>query len=369
MKMKKIALLTSSRADYSIYYPLLCALEKSHRFDLNIIAFGSHLSHYHGYTLDLIKNDGFKKIIALDTAMSDDKEDSISISMALTQIRMAELWKNNNFDLLICIGDRYEMFAAVSSALPFNLKIMHLHGGEKSLGAIDNSFRHAITSMSDIHLTSCDFHKDRVREIVEYEFRNNIYNVGAPALHNINKMELFSKQQFLTEFNVDLNNPTILFTYHPETINLDINIKNIEEIIGVFDSVNMNILITLPNTDSMSSHIRKRLISYTKANDNVFSFNYLGVKGFYSAIKHCSFMMGNSSSGIIEAASLGCRVINIGDRQKGRHCNDNVIHCKPNAKDIIKAINKIQDLNKYDGGNFYYQQDSLKKIIKIIENS
>ncbi|MDA7697492.1 UDP-N-acetylglucosamine 2-epimerase [Gammaproteobacteria bacterium] len=367
--MKKIAVLTSGRADYSIYYPLLKSLEKSKRFDLNIIAFGSHLSHLHGYTINLIKNDGFTKILTIDSSLSDDQSDSISVSMGLTQIRMSELWKNNNFDLLVCIGDRYEMFAAVSSSLPFNLKIMHLHGGEKTLGAIDNSFRHAITAMSNIHITSCNFHKDRVIEIIEDEHKKNVYNVGAPALHNIHSMQLLSKEEFATEFNVDLNEPTILFTYHPETINLDINIKNIEVILSVFDAIKINILVTLPNSDSMSSHIRKKLIGYSETNDNVFTFNYLGVKGYYSAIKHCSFMMGNSSSGIIEAASLGCRVINIGERQKGRHCNDNVIHCDPDKKKIIKAINEIEGLQEYNNGNIYYQKDTINKIIEIIGES
>ena len=223
--------------------------------------------------------------------------------------------------------------------------------------------------MSNIHITSCNFHKDRVIEIIEDEHKKNVYNVGAPALHNIHSMQLLSKEEFATEFNVDLNEPTILFTYHPETINLDINIKNIEVILSVFDAIKINILVTLPNSDSMSSHIRKKLIGYSETNDNVFTFNYLGVKGYYSAIKHCSFMMGNSSSGIIEAASLGCRVINIGERQKGRHCNDNVIHCDPDKKKIIKAINEIEGLQQYNNGNIYYQKDTINKIIEIIEES
>lgn len=365
--MKKIAVLTSGRADYSIYYPILNQLKKSNKFDLNIIAFGSHLSHYHGYSIDLIRKDGFKKIIAIDSLLSDDKEDSISISMGLTQIRMAEVWKNNNFDFLICIGDRFEMFAAISSALPFNLKIVHLHGGEKTLGAIDNSFRHAITSMSDIHLTSCKPHKDRVLNIIEHENKANVYNVGAPALHNINSLKLLSKKDFLSEFEVDLTKPTILFTYHPETKDIDSNIRNINEIIEVFNVIKEGILITLPNNDSMGSAIREKLISYSKSTDKASVFNYLGVRGYYSAIKHCSFMMGNSSSGIIEAASLGCRVINIGQRQKGRHCSDNVIHCQATKKDILRSVNKIKKLHKYNKKNIYYQKNSIQKIINILD--
>ena len=365
--MKKIAVLTSGRADYSIYYPILKSLEESNRFNLHIIAFGMHLSHYHGYSIDMIKKDGFKNIINIDSALSDDSEDSISISMGLTQIRMAELWKNNNYDFVLSIGDRYEMFAAVSSAIPFNIKIIHLHGGEKTLGAIDNSFRHSITAMSNIHLTSCKQHKNRVIEIIEDEERAHVYNVGSPALDNIKTTKLFSKEIFLSEYKVDLNQPTILFTYHPETKNLNTNMRNINEIIKVFNALQENILITLPNNDSMGSKIRNKLVSYGQLNPKVYIFDHLGMRGYFSAMKYCSFMMGNSSSGIIEAASLGCRVINIGQRQQGRECSENVVHCKANQKEIFKSINKIRALGKYRNKNIYYKNNTVQRVIDIIE--
>ena len=365
--MKNIAVLTSGRADYSIYYPILRALEESDKFDLHIIAFGMHLSQHHGYSIDTIKKDGFKKIVAIDSSLSDDKEESVAISMGITQIRMAELWKNYNYDLLICIGDRYEMFSAVASSLPFNIKTLHIHGGEKTLGAIDNSFRHAITSMSDIHLTSCEQHKDRVIEIIEKEESKNVYNVGSPSLDGIKSFKLLTKDEFINKFKVNIKEPTILFTYHPETKNLKTNIKNIDEIIKVFSLIKDNILVTLPNNDPMGSYIRKKLIDYSKKNSRLNIFNYLGINGYFSAMKHCEFMMGNSSSGIIEAASFGTRVINIGDRQKGRFCNENVLHCKPSKNEILKAIKSIKSLDKYNKKNIYYKKNTIKNIINIIE--
>lgn len=369
MKMKKIAVLTSGRADYSIYLPLLHQLEMSHDYDLTIIAFGTHTSHYHGYSLNQIHKDGFKNVIAIDTILSDDREDSISISMGLTLIRMSEIWKDNNFDLVVCIGDRHEMFAAVSSILPFNYKIAHLHGGEKTLGAIDNSFRHGISSLADIHFTTCSQHQDRVIEIVETENRKNVFNIGALAINNIENTKMLSKSEFLKEFGYDFNNPTILFTYHPETKNLNANSDNLENILNVFDKVNENILITLPNNDSMGAKIRERLIEYSELNKTkVTTYNFLGSLGYFSAMKHCSFMMGNSSSGIIEAASLGCYVINIGDRQKGRLSSDNVFHSAANEDEILSAIKKIRSLKPYKGDNIYYQKDSAKIFIDIISN-
>ena len=229
----RIAVLTSSRADFGIYTPLLKAMQSDDYFDLKIIAFGTHLSRFHGYTKSQIEATGLDVDYEIDSMMLSDSKEAIANAIGLTIIKFATFWKEHesNFDLVFCLGDRYEMFAAVSSAIPFNIKIIHLHGGEKTLGAIDNSFRHSITAMSNIHLTSCKQHKNRVIEIIEDEERAHVYNVGSPALDNIKSTKLFSKEIFLSEYKVDLNKPTILFTYHPETKNLNTNMRNIKEII------------------------------------------------------------------------------------------------------------------------------------------
>ncbi len=365
--MKKIAVLSSGRADYSIYLPLLRFLEKSKEFELTIIAFGSHTSHYHGYSIDKIYQDGFKNIISIDALLSDDKKDSIAISMGITLIRFAEIWKDSNFDLVVSIGDRYEMFAAVSSVIPFNIKVAHFHGGEKTLGAIDNSFRHSISSLSDIHFTTCDAHKNRVEEIVEKEDKHNVFNIGSLSLQNINHIKLLSKKDFLEKFNYDLTKPTILFTYHPETKDLSKNEENLNNILEVFDKIEENILITLPNNDSMGAFVRKRLLEYEKINNRVKTFDFLGTQGYFSAMHHCVFMMGNSSSGIIEAASFGCNVLNIGNRQKGRLCSGNILHCSSSKDDILREIINIKNFSPYDKENIYYQENSIEKFITIIK--
>lgn len=367
--MKKIAVLTCGRSDFSIYLPLLKFLEQSDGFDLSIVAFGTHTSHYHGYTLNLIRKEGFKNIIPIDMLLSDDTQESVSASMGLTQIKMASFWNSTDFDLVICLGDRYEMFAAVASLIPFNMKIAHLHGGEKTLGAIDNSFRHAITSMSDIHLTSCEIHKDRVKEIVEPEMFDNVYNVGSLALENLSSMDLMSKDQFYSDFGCDLNNATILCTYHPETKDLEVNLKYASELINFFDKTSYQVLITLPNNDSMGSKIREIFIEYSSSNDRIYTYDYLGTRGYYSAMKHANFMIGNTSSGIIEAASFGCYVINLGNRQKGRQCSNNVIHVNCNSDNISSAVLKIESMGEYSGKNIYFQENTLEKIVEIINNS
>lgn len=367
--MKKIGILSCGRSDFNIYLPLLKYLEDSNDFDLSIIAFGTHTSHFHGYSLKLFHEQGFKKIISVDALLSDDKQDSIAISMGLTQIRMTEIWRNEIFDILICLGDRYEMFAAISSSLPFNLKVIHLHGGEKTLGAIDNSFRHAITAMSDIHLTSCDAHMERVKEIIEPESYKNVYNVGSLSLVNPDINNLMSKKEFFDKFKYDFKNPTILCTYHPETKNYESNIQNVKQLIKFFENTSYHILFTLPNNDSMGAKLRELIIEYSKTNKKLRPYDFLGSRGYYSAMSHAKFMIGNTSSGIIEAASFGCYVVNVGNRQQGRQCSDNIYHVDCEYQEISKAISKIESKGKYLGDNIYQKKNSLEMIIDIIKNS
>lgn len=364
--MKNIAVLTCGRSDFSIYLPLLKELDARENISLTIIAFGSHTSHYHGYTVSQIREEKFKNIINIDSTLADDKPDSIAISMGLTSIRLSEIWRNNKFDYVFCLGDRYEMFAAVSSAVMFNLKIVHLHGGEKTLGALDNKFRHAITSMSNYHFTSCKEHLLRVKEIIDKEFSKNVYNIGSLSLHNIKSNNLLTKNEFYKTYNIDISKPTALVTYHPETVKPEVNEKYLNVLFAIFEKIKEQILITMPNNDTMGSYARQKIITYAKGKKNIYLYDYLGVNGYYSAMKHCSYMLGNSSSGIIEAASFGCYVINIGDRQKGRICGENVFHSKGNIKSILSFIKKIKEKGIYRKKNIYYQPHTLTKIIKTL---
>jgi GDP/UDP-N,N'-diacetylbacillosamine 2-epimerase (hydrolysing) len=365
--MKKIAVLTCGRSDFSIYLPLLQYMERRKNVEMDVIAFGSHTSHYHGYSLAQVNEAGLSNVIPIDTTLSDDGPDSIAMSMGLTIIRLADIWRNNKFDLVFCLGDRYEMFAAVSSAINFNLKIVHFHGGEKTLGAIDNSFRHAITSMSNYHFTSCEEHKLRVQEIVENEKSDFVFNVGAMSLQNLKAIDFIEKEKFSEKFNININKPTALVTYHPETIALDVNQRNIDELLATFDVLDEQILLTLPNNDSMAAYAREAFLSYASSNKKCFVYDFLGVSGYYSAMKYCTYMLGNTSSGIIEAASLGCYVINVGDRQQGRQCNDNVFHTSCRKDSILKLVKKIRTLGSYNGSNIYFQKNTLKQIINILK--
>jgi len=364
--MIKLALLTCGRSDFSIYYPLIKHLEKSPKFNIRVIAFGSHISNYHGYTVKEIHEGGFE-CEEIATLLSSDSEDSISFSMGATIIRFADYWKHNSFDWVIALGDRYEMFSAVASSVPFNFKVAHIHGGEKTLGAIDNAFRHSITAMSSLHFTSCEAHANRVKNIIETEDQNKVFNSGSIALSDIERIEIYNPRQFKDSFNIDLSKKTVLITLHPETKNPLNNKKILSEIKKYINLSKLQFLVTLPNNDTNGSFIREEMLSLEKNNHRVFCYDYLGVNGYFSAMKHCFFMLGNSSSGIIEAASFGCWVLNVGNRQRGRVRSENVFDCEASSKDFLEYEYKFEKLGAYSGENIFYNPNCLTIISRELE--
>ncbi|OFY38953.1 MAG: UDP-N-acetyl-D-glucosamine 2-epimerase, UDP-hydrolysing [Bacteroidetes bacterium GWF2_40_14] len=368
--MKQIAILTSSRADYGIYLPLLKALKEDPFFELRIIAFGTHLSPFHGYTINQIRNDGFEPDYQIESMLAGDSPNAISTAMALTALKFADFWKDHqlDFDLVFCLGDRYEMFAAVTAGIPFNIPFAHLHGGEKTLGAIDNIFRHAITLASKVHFVSCKEYGDRVAELTGS--KDNIYYIGALSLDNLNTLTLFSKEEFLLRFSVDLNHPTILVTLHPETVTPEMNGIFVEELATtLLELQKYQVIITLPNADTNGSLIRRRLLQLPDQSGNrILCFENLGSKGYFTAMKFCSFLLGNTSSGIIEAASFRKDVINLGYRQEGRKQSQNIYNVPFNKTSIFEIVAKIEKEPDYTGENIYFKGNAAKSICSNLKN-
>lgn len=365
----RIAILTSSRADYGIYLPLLKKLKSDNSFDLKMIVFGTHLSRFHGYTIEQIEQDGFEVTEKLETLILGDSETAISNAIGNTIIRFSNLWERlkNQVDLVFALGDRYEMFAAVTAAIPFNIKIAHLHGGETTLGAIDNKFRHAITLMASIHFAATEHYCYKIKQLTGQE--KGIHNVGALSLENLENFQLLSKVTFQEKFNIDLSIPTILTTFHPETVSIEKNEVYTQVLIETFRELSQDyqIVITMPNADTMGSMIRDYFTELAVSNSRVICVENFGSLGYFSCMKLCSFLLGNTSSGIIEAASLGKYVINIGDRQEGRARSENVIDVKVNKRDIFNAVLKI-DKKQYLGGNIYQSENSSQKIIRVLKD-
>lgn len=366
--MKRIVVLTSSRADYGIYLPLLRKLKADAFFELKIIAFGTHLSRFHGYTVENIEQDGFVVAERVESLILGDSETAISNAIGNTVSRFASLWEKlkDQIDLVFALGDRYEMFAAVSAAVPFNIKIAHFHGGETTLGAIDNQFRHAITIMSSIHFASTEQYCEKIKGLTGQN--DNIFNVGALSLDNLEQIPLLTKEQFLKQYNIDLFYPTVLSTFHPETVSIEKNESYAKILVDLFKEMSndFQIVITLPNADTMGSIIRENFLSLSKKKKGVICIENFGSLGYFSCMKHCSLLIGNTSSGIIEAASLGKYVINIGDRQKGRTRSDNVFDVKVDKEKILATVKMVKG-KEYKGKNVYYSENSSNKVLEILK--
>jgi GDP/UDP-N,N'-diacetylbacillosamine 2-epimerase (hydrolysing) len=290
--------------------------------------------------------------------------------MALTSLKFADFWKEHqhDFDLVFCLGDRYEMFAAITAGIPFNIPFAHLHGGEKTLGAIDNIFRHAITLASKYHFVSCKEHGERVAELTES--KDNIFDIGALSLDNLNSLPLLSKDDFFSRFELDLNLQTILVTVHPETVTPEMNGMYVDELAETLLSLkNYQVIITLPNADTNGTLIRKRLLQLpAESFYRILCFENLGSQGYFTAMKYCSFLLGNTSSGIIEAASFGKYVINLGNRQEGRKQSQNIFNVPFKRAMIMQAVTEIEKEPVYSGENIYYKGNAASTICSILKN-
>lgn len=365
----RVAVLTSSRADFGIYLPLLKALKADPFFTFEIIAFGTHLSPFHGYTVNQIIEQGFIPGYKIETVLVSDTKESIATSMGLTMMKFASFWQEHHqeFDIVFCLGDRYEMFAAVMAGIPFQIRFAHLHGGEKTLGAIDNVFRHSISHAAAIHFTSTEHYKARLTQMLDES--QHVYHVGALSLDNLSAMSLLSIEEFKAKWGVDLSKPTILTTFHPETVKADLNIQYAEELAATILAENQyQYLITMPNADTAGNSIRKVFQDRLAGKEHVFLIENLGSQSYFTAMTYCSFLLGNTSSGIIEAASFGKYVINLGNRQEGRECGDNVFTINVESKLILQAISKTQELGQFLGLNVYRIHDTSYSIIDKLKN-
>lgn len=322
--------------------PLLKKLQEEPSIQLQIIAFGTHTSKDFGYTVEQITTQGLEVALQLPFVLDGTSPKTISESIARTIAQFADVWQKLPTDLVICLGDRYEMFAAVTASVPFNIPVAHIHGGETTLGAIDNVFRHSITHMSALHFTSCEQYRQRVIELIGTD--KNVINAGALSIDNLASLELYSKEKFMECFGVDLNKPTILTTFHPETVSYEMNEIFVKELRKALQELcsHFQVIITMPNADTMGNVIRQELKDFARLNPGVvFEFENLGMIGYLSAMKHCSLLLGNTSSGFIEAAYFPKWVVNLGKRQEGRLLTKNIRTVPIDADGILKTVKSI----------------------------
>ncbi len=365
--MMKIGILTSSRADYGIYLPLLHKLKEDSFFEIEIIAFGTHLSKGHGYTLTDIEKDQYPIIHKIATLLSNDDEQAIATSYGLTVLKFADFWSLHTYDLVLCLGDRFEMSAAVQAGIPLGVKFAHIHGGETTLGAIDNVYRHQITLASRLHFTATDIFSKKVRELIGSS--ENVNTVGALSLDGIENFEPIEKKLFYDSFKIP-NRDFALVTFHPETVASEANSKFALEMRKALSQIASRIfvVITMPNADTLGSIFREEIGNLKREYPNeVLCIENFGKKNYFSAMYYAKILIGNTSSGILEAASFGKYVVNVGDRQKGRVQSANVLDSTFDKDEIISVVNEALEKTDFMGSNVYSKKDTAEVIVKKIK--
>ena len=363
----KIGVLTSSRADYGIYLPLLNELKTDSFFELEIITFGTHLSKNHGYTLEDIIKDEYNNIHEITSLIEDDSEKGIAISYGNTVLEFSNFWAVQKFDLVFCLGDRFEMSAAVQASIPFGVKLAHLHGGETTLGAIDNIYRHQITLASKYHFVSTNDNMQKVKQLIGNS--SFIYDVGSLSLSNIETFKPQNRSVFFKNYGIN-DAPYVLVTFHPETVSAENNLvfaKEMKDALTILCN-KINIIITMPNADTLGSIYRKELNKLKGSNpEKVLLVENFGKVNYFNALFYSTLLIGNTSSGIIEAASFNKYVINVGDRQKGRTHGTNVFNTGFDSVKIIKLFNNLINQKDLKMDNIYFKKYTAINIIKILK--
>lgn len=367
----KICVVTGTRAEYGLLRWILQYIKDDVDLELKLIVTGMHLSPEFGLTYTSIEEDGFFIDKKVEILLSSDTPVGISKAMGLGIISFAEVFSEIKPDLLLLLGDRFEAFAAASAAMISNIPIAHIHGGESTEGVIDESIRHSITKMSHLHFTSTEIYKKKVEQLGEHPSR--VFNVGAPGLDNINKLHLKTKKIIYKILGLNLKDNFFLITYHPLTLDINNSEEKFDSLLEVLSEFKeYKLIFTMPNADTNGRIIMEKIKSFLLNDPSRGNWFYsLGQLNYLSAIRQASLVIGNSSSGIIEAPSFKVPTINIGNRQKGRLKPLSVIDCNLSKKEICLAIKKgtskkfrhtILNLN-----NPYGEGNSSKAIVKIIK--
>jgi len=352
---KKICIVTGTRADYGIFYPLLSTLKECENVQLQILATGMHLSPDYGYTYKEIENDGFTIDQKVEIPLTDDTEAGIAKSIGHAIIDITEALQRISPNLVVLLGDRFETFAAAVAAFMLKIPVAHLYGGELTEGAYDDSLRHAITKFSMLHFTSTNEYSQRVVQLGESPDR--VYNVGYLNVDNIKNTNFVSRESLESEMKFRLGAVNAIVTFHPVTLEGNTSEAQLKQLFAALDDFEqMRIIFTKPNADANGKIISRMIDDYVMANPTrCAAFKSLGRLNYLSLLKHVDVVIGNSSSGISEVPLFGRPTVNIGDRQKGRIRAQSVIDCGPVKDLIVCAIDKALS-------------DEFRKLCRTVES-
>lgn len=369
--IRRISIITGSRADYGLLRPLMEEIRNDPKLLLQLVVTGMHLSHEYGLTYQDIENDGFNIDEKLEILLSSDTSGGISKAMGLSMIGFTSVFNRLKPDIVVVLGDRFEIFCAVVSAYINKIPVAHISGGEVTSGAFDDGFRHSITKMSNIHLTSCETYRKRVIQLGENP--DSVFNVGALGIDNISNLILLSKEELESKINFKFDERNLLVTFHPVTLDDDTE----EQFNNLLDTLHelqrTKIIFTKSNADPGGLMINRLIDDYVSKNSHrAVSFFSMGQLKYLSTLQYVDAVVGNSSSGIVEAPSFRIGTINIGARQCGRIKAESIIDCEPAKESIKKALEKLYSTkfqNKIKSvNNPYGDGNSAKTIHQIIRN-
>ena len=370
--MRKICIVTGTRAEYGLLRRLMRIIQDDPDTQLQVIATNMHLSAKYGNTFQEIEKDGFTINWRIPIIDDDDTDDSVTTikSMAKALNGFADAFNMLKPDIVVVLGDRYEILAAAEAALIERIPIAHIHGGEITEGAFDDAIRHSITKMSHLHFTSTEEYRKRVIQLGEQPDR--VFYVGALGVQNIKTMALLAQSEIENEIGFLIDKHTLLVTYHPVTLGDRSAMKDIADLLTAFDSrKDLRIIFTMPNSDAGGRAMADAIDSFVSSHpDRAKSFRSLGVKRYLSVMKYVAAVVGNSSSGVLEAPSLGVPTLNIGDRQHGRIAAESVLNCAPDTESILAGLEEVLSKNIQELAvsvrNPYEKEHTAEEIFKVI---
>ncbi len=365
--MKKVAIVTSTRAEYGILTPLIRAIDKDADIQLELIVTGTHLSKKYGNTISFIEEEGVCIAYKIPITTEGNLPYDISEMMANALKDFAHCFANDPPDMLVILGDRTEMLGVAAAAMNEHIPIAHIHGGEVTQGAVDDCIRHSLTKMSFLHFTSTETYRRRVIQLGESPDR--VFNVGALGAENILHENLLMESEIKDILEIPANMKYAIVTYHPVTLEDFTAAEQTKELCKAMQQENeIFYLITMANSDSGGDDVNRILDEYAACHvENVKVVSSLGMKKYLSAVKYASFVLGNSSSGIIEAPVLGTPTVNIGDRQKGRLMAETVINCEPVCESIVRAVREAGKM-RHRTTYMYGDGNTSQKILEVIKS-
>ena len=336
--MRTIDVVTTSRADYGILQPVLRRIHSDSALRLRVLVSGSHLSPQFGSTVTMIEQDGFEIAARIEVLSGSDTPEDTAKAMARGVTGFGQLFARSRPDLLVVLGDRFEMHSAALAALPFRIPVAHIHGGELTVGAFDDALRHSITKLSHLHFVTTEEYGRRVQQLGEEPWR--IVVSGAPALDQLRTVRLRNPEEMQREFGVQLQEKFLLVTFHPATLDPADPAQQAKMLFHAIEQSGLPAVVTMPNADPGGRAVREVVHERAAANRRIQAVETLGTEGYFSVMALAAAMVGNSSSGIIEAGSFGLPVVNIGSRQAGRVRGPHVIDVEPSADSILIGLRR-----------------------------